>query len=63
MNASRQKIIPWNAGATPSSPGMNTLSVLSAPALMMSTADTKTKIPISMMPSTTPVRVEMATPR
>ena len=39
------------------------LSVFLEPALMISTIDTNTKIAISMMPSTTPVRVEMAMPR
>ena len=62
MKASRQKIMPWNAGSTPSSPGMKTLSVFSS-ALMMSRLEMSRKIPISITPSATPVRVESAMPR
>ena len=54
--ASRQKIIPWNAGRTLPLSGMKTLSVFLEPALATSSADTNTKIAISMIPSTTPVR-------
>ena len=62
MKASRQKIIPWNAGWTPPSPGMNTLAVLRDPALMISSSEMNTKIAISMRPSTTPARVEIWIP-
>ena len=37
--------------------------VFALPALITSSADTKSMIPISMRPSATPVRVEMAIPR
>ena len=43
MNASRQKIIPWKAGRTPSSPGRNTLSVFWS-AFTMSNAEINRKI-------------------
>ncbi len=62
MNASRQKIIPWKAGPAPSSPGMKTSSVFREPALKMSSAEMKTKMPISMAPRITPVRVEIPIP-
>jgi hypothetical protein len=62
MNASRQKIIPWNAGRTLPSAGMKTLTVFCG-ALTISSVEISRKITISMVPSTTPVRVESATPR
>ena len=62
MKASRQKIIPWKAGRTPSAPGRNTFSVFCW-AFTMSSDETSRKIAISMIPSTTPVRVESPIPR
>ena len=62
MNASRQKIIPWKAGWTPPVPGMNTSAVLRDPALTMRSSEMNTKIAISMIPSTTPVRAEIWIP-
>ena len=55
--------MPWKAGSTPASPGMKTDTVLRLPALMMSSVETKTMIPISISPSATPTRVEIAIPR
>ena len=62
MNASRQKIIPWKAGRTPSAPGRNTFSVFWS-AFTMSSAEISRKIAISMTPRTMPVRVEIPMPR
>jgi hypothetical protein len=62
MKASRQKIIPWNAGRTPSSPGRKTLAVFSG-AFTMRSAEIRRKITISMTPRTMPVRVEIPIPR
>jgi hypothetical protein len=62
MNASRQKIIPWNAGRTPSSPGRKTLIVFCG-ALTIRSVEISRKIAISMTPRTTPARVDRAIPR
>ena len=55
--------MPWKAGWMPASPGMNTEIVFRLPALITSSADTKTMITISVRPNATPVRVEIETPR
>ena len=60
--ASRQKIIPWNAGRTLPSAGMNTLTVFLG-ALTISSVEMSRKITISMTPRTMPVRVDSETPR
>ena len=46
----------------PSFPGMKTLRVFREPALTISSTEMKTKIAISMAPSSTPARVESWTP-
>jgi hypothetical protein len=61
-NARRQKIIPWKAGRTLPSAGMNTLTVFCG-ALTISSAEISRKIAISITPRTTPVRVDSAIPR
>ena len=63
MKASRQKIIPWKAGFTPSAPGTKTLAVFRSPAFTISSAEMTRKIVTSMMPSTSPVRVDRPMPR
>ncbi len=55
--------MPCSAGLRPSSPGTKTDSVFPEPALMMSKADTATKMVISIRPRITPVRVEIEIPR
>ena len=55
--------MPCSAGLIPSAPGMNTDVVLALPAFITSSAETSTKMAISMAPSTTPVRVEARIPR
>ena len=54
--------MPWRAGWIPASPGMKTDTVLRSPALITSSAETNTMIPISIRPRATPTRVEIEMP-
>ena len=62
-NARMQNTMPWNAGWTLPSGGMKTAVLIGCEALMISSSETTRKIPISISPRTTPVRVEIWMPR